>query len=61
MFDYINAKEAAEKSGISQRRVQLLCVQGRIPGAMKYASDWNIPRAAVKLKNERVIIGMYLN
>lgn len=29
MFDYMTAKEAAEKWGISQRRVQILCVEGR--------------------------------
>lgn len=31
-MDYITAKEAAEKWGISQRRVQLLCEQGRVAG-----------------------------
>lgn len=60
MFDYITAKEAAEKWGISQRRVQLLCVQGRIKGAQKYASVWAIPKDAEKPKDERIITGKYI-
>lgn len=54
MFEYMTAKEAAEKWGISQRRVQLLCVQGRIAGVIKYASVWVIPRDAQKPKDERI-------
>lgn len=54
MFEYMTAKEAAEKWGISQRRVQVLCVEGRIPGAKKYASVWAIPKDAEKPKDERI-------
>ncbi len=54
MFEYMTAKEAAEKWGITVRRVQLLCVEGRIPGAQKYSSIWAIPRDAEKPKDERV-------
>lgn len=54
MFEYMTAKEAAEKWGISQRRVQVLCVEGRIPGAKKYASVWAIPKDAKKPKDIRV-------
>ena len=34
-MDYITTKQAAEKWGISERRVQVLCVQGRIKGAVR--------------------------
>jgi hypothetical protein len=54
MFEYMTAKEAAEKWGISQRRVQVLCVEGRIAGARKYASVWAIPKDAEKPKDIRV-------
>lgn len=54
MFEYMTAKEAADKWGISQRRVQVLCVEGRIPGAKKYASVWAIPKDAEKPKDIRV-------
>lgn len=31
-MDYINAKEAADKWGLSGRRVQVLCEKGRVDG-----------------------------
>ena len=31
-MDYMNAKEAADKWGLSVRRVQVLCEQGRVDG-----------------------------
>ena len=34
-MEYITAKEAAIKWGISERRVQLLCEQGRIIGVQR--------------------------
>lgn len=34
MIEYITTCEAAEKWGITVRRVQLLCSQGRIEGAV---------------------------
>jgi hypothetical protein len=48
MNEYMTAQEAAEKWGITTRRVQVLCSEGRIPGAVKYASVWAIPREAKK-------------
>ena len=60
MFDYMTVKEAAEKWGITPRRVQLLCVQGRIGGAMKHASVWAIPKSAEKPKDKRIITGKYI-
>ena len=53
MFEFMAAKEAAEKWGVTVRRVQSLCTEGRIPGAQKYASVWAIPRDAEKPKDER--------
>lgn len=48
MVDYTTAQEAAEKWGISVRRVQILCAEGRIGGAIKRASVWFIPAGAEK-------------
>lgn len=39
----INTKTAAEKFGITPRRVRVLCEQGRIRGAKKIGRDWTIP------------------
>ena len=47
-MDYITAKEAAEKWGISQRRVQLLCEQGRVIGAVRLGWAWAIQKEADK-------------
>lgn len=48
MNNYITVREAAKKWKISERRVQILCSEGRIEGAEKYASVWAIPRDAKK-------------
>lgn len=52
-MDYISAKEAAEKWGIFKRRVQTLCSEGRIKGAMKVGMVWVIPSMAVKPADNR--------
>lgn len=43
----ITVKDAAEKWGVTTRRVQDLCKQGRIPGAQRWERTWMIPRDAV--------------
>lgn len=40
---YISAQELGEKWGISKRRVNQLCADGRIPGAQKVGQSWTIP------------------
>jgi hypothetical protein len=46
---YISSQEAAEKWGISKRRVQVLCDQNRIEGAFKIGKRaWAIPNDAKK-------------
>lgn len=47
-MDYISIAEAAEKWGITPRRVQVLCAQGRIPGLTKFGKAWAIPKNAEK-------------
>ena len=54
MIEYITTHEAANKWGITTRRVQLLCSQGRIEGAVKKASVWLIPQGAEKPLDRRV-------
>ena len=48
MMDFITTKKAAELWGISQRRVSILCEQGRIDGVMKVGAMWLIPPDAKK-------------
>ncbi len=42
----ITVKEAAQKWGVTTRRVQDLCKQGRIPGAQRWERTWMIPAEA---------------
>lgn len=42
------ASECAAEWGISQRRVQIYCDEGRIEGAFKYGKYWLIPKDAQK-------------
>ena len=57
---YINISEAAEKWGISTRRVQVLCKNGRIEGAAKLGREWAIPATAEKPGDDRFVKGKYV-
>lgn len=52
-MDYITAKEAAGKWGITDRMVLHYCVSGRIDGAMKMGKMWIIPNSAIKPQDKR--------
>lgn len=45
---YITVKQTAEKWGISDRRVRILCSEGKIPGAYQEGRGWKIPYDATK-------------
>jgi hypothetical protein len=47
-MDYISTKEAAVKWGISERRIQKLCEENRIPGTIRFSRVWAIPKDAPK-------------
>jgi len=47
-MDYMTLKEVAEKWDVTPRRVNYLCAAGHIPGAVKKASVWLIPKTAEK-------------
>lgn len=47
-MNFISAKEAAAKWGISQRRVAVLCAEKRINGASMVGNMWIIPARAKK-------------
>lgn len=50
----ISIKEASEKWGISDRRIRVLCNEGRIEGAIKIGRNWSIPMDAVKPLDARI-------
>lgn len=45
---YISVKQASEKWQISDRRIRVLCSEGRIPGAYKEGRVWKIPLDSFK-------------
>ena len=45
-MDYISIKEASEKWGISERRIQKLCSENRIEGVGRFSRVWAIPKDA---------------
>ena len=47
-MDYMTLKEASEKWDVSSRQVNHYCVEGRIPGAVKMAGVWLLPKEANK-------------
>ena len=59
-MDYLSLRQSAEKWGISIRRVQTLCMSGRITGAVKIGSYWAIPADAEKPIDQRVRSGKYI-
>ena len=52
-MEYMSAPEAAKKWGISERRVQKLCEEGRIPGVARISRMWLIPKDAKKPADRR--------
>lgn len=51
---YLSLKETAKKWGISDRRVNTLCLEGRIPGAFLIGNSWAVPADAEKPADRRV-------
>ena len=47
-MDYMTLKEASEKWGVSSRQINYYCTDGRIPGAVKMAGVWLLPKTAEK-------------
>ena len=52
-MEYMSCAEAADKWGISERRVQKLCEENRIPGVAKFSRLWLIPKDAEKPADKR--------
>ncbi len=50
---YISVKDVAEKWGISDRRVRVLCSEGKIHGAILEGKTWKIPFNAIKPQDGR--------
>lgn len=60
MNDYLTIQQVAEKWGVSIRRINTLCNEGKIDGAMKFGNTWAIPKSAEKPADGRVKSGKYI-
>ena len=54
MGEYISIQEAVKKWGISERRIQVLCSEGRVQGAFRLGRAWAIP-ADARIKSGKYI------
>ena len=56
---YLSIHQTSEKWGITTRRIQTLCNEGRILGATKIGCYWVIPDDAKKPDDARIKSGRY--
>lgn len=57
---YLSVSQTAERWGISTRRIQILCTQKRLKGAVKIGSSWAIPENEEKPVDARIKSGRYI-
>lgn len=53
-MNYITIQEAAEKWGLKDRRVQVMCQEEKIPGVKRFGHSWAIPVDAERPADARV-------
>ena len=61
MNGYLTSKQIAEKWGITARRVQIMCANGLVSGALRFGKAWAIPEDAQKPTDGRITTGEYKN
>lgn len=54
MKGYLKIAEVLEKWGIKERRINNLCLESRIKGAVEFGNIWTIPVDAIKPKDKRI-------
>lgn len=59
MENYLTIREMAEKWGISTRRLQILCKENRVEGAVIVGNMWFIPKDTAKPSDARIKSGKY--
>lgn len=57
---YLSVAQTAERWGISPRRIQILCNEERIPGAVRIGRSWAIPDDEPKPADARIKSGKYI-
>ncbi|MEL7609107.1 MAG: Fic family protein [Bacillota bacterium] len=59
-MEYVSVKQAAERWGLSDRRVRLLCEQEKIEGVIRQGRSYRIPANAVKPVDGRTLRGVVI-
>lgn len=57
---YLSVTQVSQKWGISNRRIQILCKEGRIKGAVRIGYAWAIPADAAKPADARIRTRKYI-
>ena len=57
---YLSIKQISERWELSPRRIQVLCANGRIEGAVRIGYAWAIPSNAEKPSDARIKSGKYI-
>ncbi|MBQ3133633.1 MAG: hypothetical protein IJC17_05110 [Clostridia bacterium] len=56
-MDYLKIGDMAKKWNVSVRRIQTLCAEGKIEGAIRFGRDWMIPKTAARPVDGRTKAG----
>lgn len=59
-MNYLSIRQTVAKWGLSVRRIQVLCTEGRISGAVRIGYSWAIPDNAEKPADARIKSGRYI-
>lgn len=59
-MEYMTIQEAADRWGITERRIQVLCASGRLEGVAKFGRQWAIPVNTKKPDDARIKSGRYI-
>ncbi len=52
-MEYLSSLDAAEKMGLTSRRIQQMCKEGKISGAVKKGREWLIPNSVTKIEKSK--------
>ena len=58
---YTTVGEIAERWKLSERTVQIMCLEGKIVGATKFGRSWAIPDNVERPADGRITTGEYKN
>lgn len=59
-MQYLSIRRISEKWGLSAKKVNVLCSEGRIEGTIKIGSYWAVPATAEKTKDGRIKSRKYI-